>query len=112
MGTMQALLETTKDSLPKHVYILDGSKLVAYIRAGTTEPFVFKKPMSFDKRYRTFREVKIPKIVGFQSNVRTVRVAGSKGNVYEVTLGTKPTCSCPGFNFRGQCKHIDQAKEQ
>lgn len=38
-----------------------------------------------------------------------VEVAGSKGNVYKITIkpdGSK-SCSCPGFGFRSHCKHID-----
>ena len=39
-----------------------------------------------------------------------VIVQGSNANVYRITIardGTK-TCSCPGFGFRGRCKHVDQ----
>lgn len=33
-------------------------------------------------------------------------VEGSKGNTYEVELHPKGfDCSCPGFGFRGKCKH-------
>lgn len=38
-------------------------------------------------------------------------VGGSKGNVYNVTsTGNKWTCTCTGFEFRNQCKHIAQVK--
>ena len=34
-------------------------------------------------------------------------VQGSKGNVYTVTKeGNRITCTCPGFTFRHQCKHL------
>lgn len=39
-----------------------------------------------------------------------VIVQGSNANVYRIAIaqdGTK-TCSCPGFGFRGRCKHVDQ----
>ena len=37
-------------------------------------------------------------------------VAGSKGNVYNVTIGTKhSSCTCPAFQFRRSCKHIAMA---
>ena len=34
-------------------------------------------------------------------------VKGSNGNTYYITNGK---CSCKGFQFRGQCKHINEAK--
>ena len=38
-------------------------------------------------------------------------VAGSKGNVYNVTsTGGVWSCTCTGFQFRNQCKHIAQVK--
>jgi hypothetical protein len=43
---------------------------------------------------------------------KTVQVEGSKGKTYTITIredGGK-TCSCPGFGFRGSCKHIDNYK--
>lgn len=44
---------------------------------------------------------------------KTVQVEGSKGKTYTLTIkedGSK-SCSCPGFGFRGSCKHIDNYKE-
>jgi hypothetical protein len=36
----------------------------------------------------------------------TRTVEGSKGELYTVTLGARPTCTCTGFQFRRTCKHI------
>jgi len=34
-------------------------------------------------------------------------VEGSKGNSYDVELHPSGFgCSCPGFGFRGKCKHV------
>jgi len=34
---------------------------------------------------------------------------GSKGNSYEVKLHDKGfDCTCPGFTFRGECKHVKE----
>jgi len=35
-----------------------------------------------------------------------VEVKGSKGNSYFVNVEEK-TCTCPGFTFRGNCKHVE-----
>ena len=41
------------------------------------------------------------------SDVRTVTVAGSKGESYIVTITPRgKTCTCQGFGFRHTCKHV------
>lgn len=63
---------------------------------------VFKNPLKgFSKTRRKFikigeREEEIP------ANVKTVQ--GSNGKVYYIEDGQ---CTCPGFKFRGACKHIN-----
>jgi len=102
---MEALRETTGGAFHPHVYLLDGNNLVAYIKSGETEPFYFKNPIKgFDKRGRKFASVTpSPFKVKKQSNLITVK--GSKGNVYTINPEEK-TCNCPGFTFRGACKHV------
>lgn len=94
---------------PNHVYLLDSDKMLAYIPHGKGRPQFFKNPIRFDRRGRKFVEVDTKvfgKIPGFETV--TIRVQGSKGNVYEVDPEAK-TCTCPGFTFRGACKHIAMA---
>ncbi len=59
---MKLLQETTewKVPTPNHIYIFDGSssKIAGYIKAGTKVAIKFSAPMGFDKRGRTFTEVK------------------------------------------------------
>jgi len=58
---MKLLKETTvwDVKIPNHTYAFEGGNCVGYIKAGTSELAIFKKPMKqFDKRYRTFVEVK------------------------------------------------------
>ena len=104
---MEALQETTGGQFPPHIYLLDGNKLVSYIKSGETEPFYFKNPIKgFDKRGRKFATVTPnPFKVKAQSNL--IKVKGSNGNEYTIDPEEK-TCTCPGFTFRGTCKHVGQ----
>jgi hypothetical protein len=102
---MEALRETTGGLFPAHIYLLDGNNLVSYIKTGETEPFYFKNPIKgFDKRGRKFESVTPnPFKVKTQSNL--IKVKGSKGNEYTIDIDAQ-TCNCPGFTFRGACKHL------
>jgi hypothetical protein len=104
---MEALQETTGGQFPPHIYLLDGNKLVSYIKSGESEPFYFKNPIKgFDKRGRKFATVTPnPFKVKAQSNL--IKVKGSNGNEYTIDPEEK-TCTCPGFTFRGTCKHVGQ----
>jgi hypothetical protein len=45
--------------------------------------------------------------------IPTWTVAGSRGSVYTVRMQDKRlTCSCPGYQFRGHCRHVEQIREQ
>jgi len=103
---MEALKETTGGLFPAHIYLLDGSTLVAYIKVGETTPFYFKNGIkNFDKRGRKFEKANASL---FESHVDSslIEVQGSKGAVYYVDPEAK-TCTCPGYTFRGKCKHTD-----
>ena len=104
---MEALVETTGGAFPAHTYLLDGSTLVAYIKQGTTDPFYFKNGIkNFDKRGRKFEKADASL---FKSHVDSslIEIKGSKGQTYYVNL-EESTCSCPGFTFRGHCKHVEE----
>jgi hypothetical protein len=50
----------TEVRIPNHTYIFNKGACVGYIKEGTTEKIMFKKPSRvFSKRYRTFEEVKV-----------------------------------------------------
>jgi hypothetical protein len=106
---MQAVKEVTKwegSQQPNHVYLLDGDKMVAYIKFGIGDPFYFKKPIRIDKRGRKFEAMKSnPFTVEVKSDL--IEISGSKGNVYYVDKEAK-TCTCAGFTFRGSCKHTKE----
>ena len=102
---MEALVETTGELFPAHTYLLDGNSLVAYVKKGETTPFYFKNPIKgFDKRGRKFEPGNINLFTTKKAqNERTV--IGSSGQVYTLT---EDSCSCPGFTYRGTCKHMAQ----
>ena len=101
---MEALRETTGGQFPPHIYLLDGNNLVSYIKSGESEPFYFKNPIKgFDKRGRKFEAVKPNPFKERKSNAITV--TGSKGQVYYIDAEAR-SCTCPGFQFRGACKHL------
>ena len=64
---------------------------------------VFKNPIKqFSKARRKF--VKIgERPEEFSKDIIVVK--GSKGNTYTIEDGK---CSCPGFTFRGNCKHVNE----
>ena len=89
---------------PNHIYILsdDKSKMLAYVKVGTDEYKVFKKPIGFDTRGRTFE---LMQKVEKQKDPTVRKVIGSKGETYTVN-DLEHTCTCPGYTYRGSCKHI------
>ena len=103
---MEALRETTGGAFHPHVYLLDGNQLVSYIKSGDTEPFYFKNPIKgFDKRGRKF-EIVTPNPFTVKATPR-IEVQGSKGQVYYIDTDDH-SCTCPGYTFRGECKHIKE----
>lgn len=106
---MEAVQEVTAWDYPNHTYLLDGNTLVAYIRRGTKTPVYFKSGISgFDRRGRKFVKADIRLFPKTKSSDVVVEVAGSNGNVYYVNTTTLK-CSCPGFTYRGECKHVKLA---
>ena len=113
---MKWFAETTdyKDSTPNGIYLLDDgkSKMYAFRPFGTGTIKVFKNPIRIDLRGRKFAvnsvqfktELKEPEPEG-----RVIEVRGSKGDIYQVTeLNGNLSCTCSGFRFRGDCKHIKE----
>ena len=93
-----------------HTYFLEGDKMVAYIRYGTAEPFWFKSPIKISKSGRKFERVSDDLFTGSfnvltPSNIKEVE--GSKGAKYIINLDDN-TCTCPGYTFRGTCKHVKE----
>lgn len=112
---MKWFAETTKFSgitAPNHVYLMDDAKnkMYAYSPFGSGKIQVFKNPIRIDLRGRKFvinDEQYRTDIKEAVPEGRSWKVAGSKGNEYTVTENrNKWSCTCSGFKFRSQCRHI------
>ena len=111
--------ETTAytDSMPNGTYLLNDSKtkLYAYVAPGTSTPKQFKNPIKIDTRGRKFVVSSTQyKIVTKEEEPegRVWEVQGSKGDVYKVTEANGYlSCTCSGFKFRGDCRHIKEVQK-
>ncbi len=111
---MKFVEETTnwKDSwVPNHVYVLNNSMthMVAYVPAGSKTVKKFSKPISFDRRGRTF--VELEEGSAPEPAVRTVEGSGGK-KYYLTNENGYWSCTCPGFTFRGKCKHTEDLTDK
>jgi hypothetical protein len=90
-----------------HTYLLEGDRMTAYIPSQTSVPFYFKNPIAISRSRRKFELVEPNPfdsvVVEHTSNVREIE--GSKGTVYHVNVADR-TCTCPGYTYRGTCKHV------
>ncbi len=95
---------------PNHDYLLDGDRVVAYRPWGTGEIRVIKGSLKIDRRGRKFEKLTDNPFESLQHPKReepmVLEVKGSKGNSYFVNVEEK-SCTCPGFTFRGNCKHVE-----
>jgi len=111
---MKLYRETTNWTTPNHTYLLNDSKqyMHGYIKLGTAALRMFKAPIRFDTRGRTFQFVSEYAAENQDVAAAVVEVQGSKGDKYYVTLDdSAASCSCTGFKYRGECKHIALARE-
>ena len=117
---MKAFKEiTTWDSdfaVPNHVYFLNDSrdKMYGYVQAGTGVVQTMRTPYRFHTRGRKFKEIQNTWNFAVEEKEQrpagqTWTVTGSKGNSYIVSLELGAwSCTCSGFKFRSQCRHITE----
>lgn len=111
---MEAVRETTvwtgvDYKAPNHDYLLDGDRVVAYRPWGTGEIRVLSGKIKIDRRGRKFEKL-VPNPFGDIGTAKkesvVLEVQGSNGKTYYVNPEEK-SCTCPGFTFRGRCKHVE-----
>lgn len=115
----EAYLETTEWADIKgcnHTYYLEGDRMLAYIRHGTSEPFWFKAPITISRSGRKFQRVDAAlfeqgfgQLAAALAEVKepdVVEVLGSKPGVVYLVNTREQTCTCPGYTYRGTCKHV------
>ena len=120
---MKAFLELTEwadGGNCNHVYWMDDAKnkMYAYARYGNpADKQTFSKPITIDVRGRKFVEVR--NIYGWTDFEKAVTAnptwefEGSKGSKYIVEKeGSVYNCTCPGFKFRGACKHVTEVENE
>ena len=107
MEALQEVTEWQSGSAVNHAYLLDGNTMLAYVRKGTSTPFWFSKPIMISRTGRRFVRLDVnPFDVGsVAQDPDVVQVSGSKGSIYTVNTRLN-SCTCPGYQFRGRCKHI------
>lgn len=97
---IDVLQEVTDWEYPNHIYHVNGAgKLIAFNNGSGLK--TFSRPLSFDKARRKFK-----KLEQFDEKLPSdaITVKGSNGKVYTIIDGK---CNCPGFTFRGNCKHVN-----
>ncbi len=109
---MKAYQEVTQWNVeyrqPNHQYLLDGDRVIAYRPWGEGPPEFSKIPRRIDRRGRKFIEIDSSVFGNFENKEDTkIKVQGSKGDIYEVDK-VEMTCTCPGFSFRGNCRHVKE----
>lgn len=92
-----------------HTYLVEGDLAMAYVRNGTRAPVYFNTPIRLDKRRRKFVKGNVALFPDLPTNSHIVEVTGSRGTYY-VNTSTKK-CTCPGFKFRGRCKHVTEVEK-
>jgi len=100
---IEILQEITEWDTPIHngIYHINGAgHCVAYENSAGLK--TFKSPMKgFSKSKRKFKKIgERPEALAADA----ITVQGSNGKVYIVQGGK---CSCPGYTFRGKCKHTE-----
>ena len=103
---LQEVTDWGKYKVNNGIYHINSSgKLIAYQPNKKAVVQVLNVPSAnFSKARRKFIKIG-ERPEELESHI--VKVTGSKGNIYHIDT-EKGTCTCPGFTFRGNCKHVKE----
>ena len=93
-----------------HVYVMNDSltQALGYVPRGSKILHRFKTPLKLDTRGRTFEDLGSAEPPAPEQ----ITVQGSKGETYYLTEDEGVwSCTCPGFRFRGQCRHVAEIQQ-
>ena len=86
-------------------HVNSAGQLVAYQPNKKSEVQILNVPSTqFSKSRRKFIKIG-EREEELASHIK--KITGSKGNVYLLDT-EKKTCTCPGFTYRGNCKHVKE----
>lgn len=111
---MRIVVETTEWRVPtpNHVYVVNDSmtRMIGYVPAGSKKLQRFAAPRPFFAAGRAFED--LASAGGVAKTTHTlIKVEGSKGAVYYVDPDER-TCTCPGYQYHGRCKHLNQVDKR
>ena len=104
---LQEITDWGKYKVNNGIYHVNSAgKLVAYQPNAESELQVLNVPSTqFSKARRKFEKIgSYPEITN-EPHVKLIE--GSNGNTYSLDT-EKGTCSCPGYTYKGNCKHVKE----
>jgi hypothetical protein len=106
------LAEEANPEYPNYTYaaLRGNRKIVGHWNPQTKEGHAYSTALNFKSYGRKFKAAWITKRGQKEQEVSdTIRIKGSKGNIYEVAKDGS-SCTCPGFTFRQKCKHVEKQR--
>lgn len=112
---IQAVREVTEWKVgyrqPNHTYLLDGDRILAYIKHHKGEPIYTKGKLTIVRTRRKFVPADINLFEVPKPDKHLIPFQGSGGTTYYVNPIVK-TCTCQGYKFHRKCRHLKEVLEK